>query len=240
MFSERIYTDELGECVVEARNILLKLHLTEPQIIKTVSILKALSQLDCFIGGHYQPFSIAAKQIGIKLPVSSFCGGEELRTVVENRLVVYDDPPPKEKGVIRGLSHGFHRAITLPQVIESAIKSDYCHEHCWLLESEFRALVYKHKPLLNTEDERSAIAVVSGMADKVGVIRGTGYSNDFYRNIVRLWQPDVYFINESSGKEVIYEAEFRAKSVGAELKVIKEISRRHTSDFERKFQNFSS
>lgn len=227
------------ESVDLAKGIIYDLNLTENQTLKTISILQSLSPYADFAPIYCQSFTLAVESLGIKVPIQNLCTNLELETVIVNRVVSFNNPTEKIVGIKRGLSHGFHRSITLPQIIESAIKADDCDEHIWFLESDWRISFYKHKNSLNNENQRLVLALVSGMADKVGLIEGIGYSNDFYRNIINLWQPDVYFINESSGVNVIKEAEYRAKLVGCELRVIQEIGKSHTSDFEKALFNKS-
>lgn len=221
------------ESVDLAKGIIYGLGLSEKQTLRTVSILQSLSPYAYLASGYCQAFTMAAEDLGMNVPSAKFCTESETKTLVTNRLVTFNDASPKTNGIVRGLSHGFHRSITIPHVIESAIKADYCDEHVWLIESDYRSNKYKRKPPLNSEGTRLSLALVSGMADKVGLIRGDGYSNDFYRRIVRLWKPDIYFINESAGIKAIKEAESRAKSVGGCLKVVREVGRSHTTQFEK-------
>lgn len=227
--------NDLRECVELAKGIIYMAGLTQKQVLKTISILDSLSPYTDFARYYGDSFRAAAVEMGVSVPTGRGCSDVELRTVVANRRISFDNPHSKIEGVIRGLSHGFHRKITLPQIMESAIKTDYCDEHVLLIESDFRSIFYKKKEF-NPELVRFPLILISGMADKVGVIRGSDYSNEFYRRVIQLWKPDVYFINQSAGTEAIKEAEFRANSVGAKLMVIGEMGTYHTTDLEKFFK----
>lgn len=219
-----------SECIDLAKGIISGLSLSEIQTKRVINSLQALTPYSEFAGGYAQAFRGAADGLGLRISSDPNSNYNELHTLIVNRLVTYDFPESKQIGITRGLSHGFYRSLTLPQIIESSIKADYCHEHCLLIESNFRALMFKGA-VMGSETIRLGRVLISGMADKVGVIRGSEYSNRFYRSLVKMWKPDVYFVNNGSGLEIIKEAENRAKMVGAELVILPDVSGRHTSDF---------
>lgn len=188
--------------------------------------------------GYYHFFNQASTEMGYSISTVTGLQDDELETLVVNRLVTYDNPPPKDSGVTRSLSHGFYRNLTLLHIFEFVIKQRYSDQHCLLIESEFRNIMFKQSEYCLSDTTRSAMFCLSGVADQVGIIRGIEFNNRFYRKLVNIWKPDIYFVNQSAGKDAISEAKYRAKIARAELIITPEISGLHTTDLDRSAKNF--
>lgn len=220
------------EAVDLGKGILIGSGLNREETTRFISILQTQAHLLGGLAlGYKEFFSVAALEMGILIPEERRCSNSELETVLSSRLVNWNKPIPKENGIVRGLKHGFYRRMTIPQIIEFVRMGSLCNELVLLIENDGRVDRFKGK---GTDKIRLAAWSISGVADKVGIITGEEYSNLFYRKIVELWKPDVYFVNESSGLAAINEANFRASLVGGKAVVLPEVGRNlHTSNLEK-------
>jgi len=224
------------ESVKLGKGILMGSGLNREETIRFISILQTQAHLlgDLALG-YKESFSAAASEMGILVPEERHCANGELETVLSSRLIEWDKPTPKENGIVRGLKHGFYRRMTISQIIELVKIGSLCDELVLLIENNERVERFKGK---ETDKIRLAAWGISGVADKVGEITGQECSDEFYRKLVELWRPDVYFVNESSGREVAREATLRANLVGGKAVVLPEVGiNLHTSIFEKPFLN---
>ncbi|OGM10834.1 hypothetical protein A2Z22_03030 [Candidatus Woesebacteria bacterium RBG_16_34_12] len=131
-----------------------------------------------------------------------------------------------------GLVHGHYSRFTLAQIVGFVVARRQCNKLAVLLESSERSLKFKGREAEISDKDRGNILLASGLADEVEIIKGDRYDDEFYREIIKLTKPEVYFGNQEWDEERRREGELRAGLVGAEIILLPEVKGSHLSDVE--------
>lgn len=123
----------------------------------------------------------------------------------------------KDEGYTVGFKHGHYRWLTMPQKIGIILARRHCDRLVLGIEKQERTRDFKGKKILLPDDVRTNIYAHAFLADMLLMTKGDDYSNEYYRDLLKLISPNVYFIANDWSEEMKREARVRADMVGAKL-----------------------